>query len=482
MFPPLFLRRTLAALSAVEHGIPESRIELALRGIEQKDAPVRIAVVGEEILPVLLGGDEGWTAEIKDWVHQYSKPGRGVLLRWGATHKATTPTGSPLTILIAPIELLKTNNMELVVMSRISRDPLVPVFNASEIKGARVIEYPVHKTLVYGGSGAEGVARVMETVTPTEDKPEQILRLVSLPGEPVKKECFHIIDVEAGKGIEAVKSWLVAGTTTEGSIKPVVKTLLHDILSAANKEISVSTPAAGNTGATRIEGGDSPDSLAAAISTWSHTAHLELKSSVAESQEWRKLDWWKLLWRVDDVGHISRHAVTTSFLRHSEADSTFLAGRLYGAGYRDRSSLEPELELERPYYIAEQRNHIVTALIPGLQAAAQKYLLSSLSTSGLSAVFSTLLYLSDIPLYSAMTVAAVGTVGSARWLQSRWMKERRGFQENMREKGREAIVESERWAWNRLKEGIATETEEVDAEREKRLRLREELEEGIKKL
>jgi len=374
------------------------------------------------------------------------------------------------------MEVLRANNIEIVVTSRISADLLVPQFQSTDIPGARVIEYPVHKTLFYGGSGAEGVARLLETITPTTYKPQQVLRLISLPGAVAKNEHIQVIDLDRGQGIEDVKVWLLAGTTTSNTLKPAVKSLLHDIFASASHELSTSTASPTST---RIEDGDTPETLASAIITWSHTAHIELKSS-ADSPEWRKLEWWKLLWRVDDVGNISQHIVTTTFLTQSEEDATFLAGRLFGAGYNNPNSLELELELERPMYIQEKRNEIMTTLIPNLQATAQKYLLSSLSTSALSAASSALLYLSDIPLYSALTVAAVGTVGSARWLQSRWMRERRGFQETVREGGREAIVESERWAWNRLKEGIKSEVGEGGLEREKTERLKSALKDGIK--
>ncbi|KAF8536689.1 hypothetical protein BDD12DRAFT_807595 [Trichophaea hybrida] len=471
------LKHILTTLSTLGHGGSPSRIELALRGLEQKDAPVRIVVVGSDILTAIFGGDEGWSGELKEWIAQGGKPGRGLLLRFGTYPKLTTLAGSPLSILTAPMEVLRTNNIEIVVTSRISPDPLVLLFQPTDTPGARVIEYPVHKTLFYGGSGAEGVARLLETITPTMYRPQQVLRVISLPGVVAKNEHIQVIDLDRGQGIEDVRSWLLAGTTTSNTLKPAIKSLLHDIFTSASHELSTSTTS--TTTPTRIEDGDTPETLASAIITWSHTAHLELKTS-AESQEWRKLEWWKLLWRVDDVGNVSQHIVTSTFLTQSEEDVAFLAGRLFSAGYNNPNSLELELQLDRPMYIQEKRNEIMTTLIPNLQATAQKYLFSSLSTSALSAASSALLYLSDVPLYSALTMAAVGTVGSVRWLQSRWMREKRGFQETVRERGREAIVDSERWAWSKLKEGIKTEVGEGELEREKIERLKSALRDGIK--
>ena len=356
----------------------------------------------------------------------------------------------------------------------------MPLVQTPGVPGARVIEYPVHKALFYAGSGTNAVLTLLDTITPIVYKSDRVLRLVSLPGHVSERNSTKVIDLDRDSSVEDVKEWLLAGTTTSNTLRPVIKSLLLDIFVSASKELSA---APGTTANPRsIEAGDTFETLARAIGAWSRAAHIELKTA-AESHEWHKLDWWKLLWRVDDVGHISRHVMTTSFLAHSEEEAAFLAGRLLGAGYNNPTSLGgSELELDRPTWITEQRNQIITALIPSLQSGAQKYLFSSLSTSGLSAAFSVLLCLSDVPLYSALTVAALGTVGSMRWLQSRWMREKRGFQDAVKEKGRVAIVESERWAWKQLKQRRKIEVSEEDEKAKKREQLKNALEEGMKLL
>lgn len=365
------------------------------------------------------------------------------------------------------------NNIEIVVVaSKIPADPLVPLVQTSGVSGARVVEYPVHKALFYAGSGTNAVLALLDTVTPIMCKSDRVLRLVSLPGHVEERNSIKVIDLDGGRGVEDVKEWLLAGTTASGTLRPATKSLLLDVVASASEELSAAA-----LNPKSIEAGDTPETLARAISAWSRAAHTEL-NAVAESHEWHKLDWWKLPWRVDDVGHISRHVMATSFLTHSEKEAAFLAGRLLGAGYNNPTS-ELGLELERPAWIPEQRNQIITTLIPSLQSEAQKCFFSSFSTSGLSAAFSALLYLSDVPLYSALTVAVAGTVGSIRWLQSRWMREGRAFQDAVKEKGRIAIVESERWAWERLKQGRKI---KVSEEAKKREQLRYALEEGMKLL
>jgi hypothetical protein len=78
-----------------------------------------------------------------------------------------------------------------------------------------------------------------------------------------------------------------------------------------------------------------------------------------------------------------------------------------------------------------------------------------MSTSAASAAASGLLNLSEVPTYSSCSAAALGIVLSMRWLQTQWERAQKWFQDAVREQGRVAIVESERWAWQRLQEGVA---------------------------
>lgn len=79
------LKQTLRTLSALGHGGSRSRVELALRGLEQTDAPVRIAVFGAEILPEILGSDGTWSRMLKEWVssNKVENTCGGLLLRYG---------------------------------------------------------------------------------------------------------------------------------------------------------------------------------------------------------------------------------------------------------------------------------------------------------------------------------------------------------------------------------------------------------------
>ena len=314
-----------------------------------------------------------------------------------------------------------------------------------------------------------------------------MLALISLAGAGAAlspAQAVSVLDLGRADAVATVRTWMLAGTAAhDGALKPAVAALVADELHRVRARLAA-TPA---PTAAPAAAGETADSLAGAIAAWAHGAHAELQAAA-----WPLVAWWKLLWRVDDVGVHGRSLLAARFLPRSEAAATFLAGRLHGAGFRappmnrrtSTGDVVTELDtLAQPAAIAAQRANIAETLVPGLQRSAQKYLLASLSTSGLSAALSTLLYLSDVPLYSALTVAAVGTVGSARMLQSRWMRDQARFTDEVTERGREAIVESERWAWERLRIGMAPEVdEELEREWAKSQKLLSVVDEGLQVL
>jgi len=404
------------------------------------------------------------------------------------------------------VEVLRTNNIEIVIAAKIGRNPLVPTFRASTEPNARAIEYPVHRTVFYAGSGTEGILRLVHTASAFQTQPEQILRLVSLPGgerDDVGSSSLGVVDLNAGEaGLQWLKKWLLSGTVPEKGrmLKPVVRELLRDVVCDAAIKIDNEDNAQPLSSPVFSSRGDSTDTLARAITAWSKTAHKELRDSLQamfSGKEWAKIEWWKLLWRVDDVGTVGKSIINKGFLRHSNDSVTFLAGRMFGAGYGPplpfaedgqilRNISEGRIDPHgawwtalRPSYIGQQREDIIQTLVPSLQSSANKYLLAALSCSGISWVFSVLLYMSEAALYSASTVAAMGTVMSLRWLQKRWIKERKIFEKAVREKGREAIVECERWSWEKMSESLRRDIpQDLDTKTKERESLRKALEDG----
>ena len=445
-------------------------------------------------------------------VFSHSTPAFSILdvdgSRYGSPSKIMSPVGSPLSILTAPVEVLRTNNIEIVIAAEIGRNPLVPTFRASTTRNARAIEYPVHRTVFYAGSGKEGIRRLIQTASAFQTQPDQILRLISLPGgggDDVGLPTFRVVDLNAGEtGLQWLKEWLLSGTVPEKGrvLKQLVRDLLRDVVWDAATKVGEEDNAQPLPSPVFSSRGDSADTLARAITAWSKAAHKELHDSLQamfSGKEWAKIEWWKLLWRVDDVGTVGKSIINKGFLRESNEGATFLAGRMFGAGYSPplpfaedgrmlRNISEGRIDphgawwtVLRPSYIGQQREDIIRTLVPSLQSSANKYLLAALSCSGISWAFSVLLYMSEGSLYSASAVAAVGTVMSLRQLQKRWIKERKKFENTVREKGREAIVGCERWSWEKMAENVRRDLpQDLDTKMKERESLRKALGDGMK--
>ncbi|CUS07254.1 unnamed protein product [Tuber aestivum] len=323
-------------------------------------------------------------------------------------------------------------------------------------------------------------------------------------------------------GFGSVKEWVLDGCKTPdsdaGGVPPVVKTLISSIVAESERLIRVEeerlSRAAEKHGKKYFVGegfatktvAENVESLSSILRNWSQKAHSELQNSLAEgfnSRAWEQLAWWKLIWTADDVTANSREVISTWFLPQSKRSFMFLAGCLTGAGFKGspptalRRPTSPEEELawlrladapsppenagehmpeaSYPEHLFTTADNVIGNLIPDLQASANRLLMGSLSFSVTSAAASSLLYLSDIPAYQSISVAALGLVLSMRWLQTRWGTEQRRFRQAVREQGRIAIVENERWVWDRLNNGLAVDEEEIaskDAELEKVLEAR----------
>jgi len=314
-----------------------------------------------------------------------------------------------------------------------------------------------------------------------------------------------------------------------GGIRPVVKALISSIVAQSERLIleeeerlrravegkkhEKETHSVGEGLSVKVVA-DNFESLSASLRNWSQNAHSELQTSLTAgftSHVWGRLAWWKLIWTADDVTASSREVVNACLLPQSKKAFLFIAGRLAGAGFNGSpqsafqrpDSSEGELTRFRladipsppsppltpkkvsedasegpyPMHLFTGTDHIVSNLISDLQTSSNRILVGSILFSVTSAAASSLLYLSGIPVYSSSTVAALGLVLSMRWLQARWGRERQRFQQAVREQGRIAIVESERWMWQRLKDGLAVneEVEEIagkDAELERVLEAR----------
>lgn len=284
-------------------------------------------------------------------------------------------------------------------------------------------------------------------------------------------------------GLDAIRRWLLAGSSSSATsgVKPAVKELVSSILNEAEsllrqEEADVAAAKSAKSIPTSSLAPDDTESLSRALKDWSQTAHTELQSGLATafvSKSWNSLAWWKLIWAADDVTHCSRDIVTVGLLPTSRPNLLFLAGRFSGAGFRGTTtatSVEEEMAEIRqgqpisgdrhlggadycPPQIARAMDYILTDAIPRIQTAASQLLMHAFSVSATGAIVSTMLYASEVSVYSSASVAAFALVYSARRLQKGWDKEKSWFQGVVAEGGRVAVVETERWAWEQLRIG-----------------------------
>ncbi|KAF8424740.1 hypothetical protein EV426DRAFT_712550 [Tirmania nivea] len=174
----------------------ESRVQLALRCLEQDTAPTRIAVLGASIeskgsrresmsaaarlLRVLLADPlvptQGWEEELVNWCRQ--EEAQGLLLRYSQTTiPLTVPPNSPLASLWVPSPFLRSHNLEILLATLPPTYPseediyvptLIAPVSASNYDLNRsphrstgmVMRYPVHKSIIF----ANGLGELFTTV------------------------------------------------------------------------------------------------------------------------------------------------------------------------------------------------------------------------------------------------------------------------------------------------------------------------------
>lgn len=461
---------------------------------------------------------------------------------YGPPTKITTPAGSPISLLSVPSPLLRSSTLEILLAPLPYAPPedlTVVTLKATEIPGARVIEYPVHKTLLWAGEGSDGLSTLLDQKC-SSSSTGRVLKALSLPVTAFSSAAsdegdVKIVDLKIAEdaiaqleestlyastfqremlqsGIEKITKWVTDGTHSGpgGAVKPVVKELAYSIISEAEvslrkeeDEILAAQTAIENRASVADSSSapkaDTFGSLLRALKSWSQYAHEELQDGLDASfktKPWNDLTWWKLIWAADDVSSNTRDVLAAGFLTDSKKKLLFLAGRFSGAGYHGDgkgttpahapTSVEEELAVSlgnsdanaatnadldagrrggkymggpeySPPFIAQAVGDIVRDMVPVLQASANKLLLKSASLSASGALVSAMLYALEISLYSSLSATAVAVVYSARLLQTKWERERRQFQDAVTERGRVAIAETERWGWDRLREGVKVE-------------------------
>ncbi|KAF3770746.1 hypothetical protein M406DRAFT_344313 [Cryphonectria parasitica EP155] len=501
---------------------------------EAGDETVRVAILGlangsdsgptaKEILRLLLADplspQQEWEGELLG--HDINKP---LIVRVGAAQhleqgsdteegNLTYAKGGLLKELNVSSPGLDGNRLEFLLMTsnpladasefavqRFEEAALVPTVEIPTSSTGRFtpVTTPVHKALLVG-DGLMGAASLINS--PVLHHDEAIMGAVNLPGFVAQDEAglpFIRVDVTAAEqgvhdirqsvdkafgyeklwfksNMPAIIKWLKEGATTtdNSTTKSVVRNLIASVLRSTRDAIGQEEVRRLSAASSSIVSPRAVVSLNNALADWSEKAHAELQGELDRafsSRRWSKLNWWKLFWRVDDVGVLSSEMLSQRFLPRAERNVIYLAGQIDGsellgpdngkAVYSLPSLVSAPLPTSPPSdsttiaqatppslptgtkwptHITFTRNYLQLETIPALQALAQKLVFQSASFSGLTTALGALMYLSSFGLSESGAVAAFGIVWSLRRLQKKWEAAREYWQSEVREEGRKAV-------------------------------------------
>ncbi|KAH0545300.1 hypothetical protein FGG08_000599 [Glutinoglossum americanum] len=553
-----------------------SRLKLALQGVEGgQKAPVRVAVLGlggsqesacrlvKVLLTDPLSDEVPWEKQLDGLK---SNDGRGLLIRYG---DVSLLQRSLLPTLSVPSPFLKTHNLEILISNlHVGASPydkvstprttsledviLVPSLDtpASATGRFSVVTYPVHKALLFvkGVQGAVMYGRFTASQTEGGSSENLIKVAVDLPapaiapsGEIISDSpLINTVDVQLARsaiakfrqslenatlyeqrwflsGIPPLLEWLALGSAVGEAekLKPAVRSLIISLLEETEARINQEEYNQRNATTTSRTLEPTRQALRFALTSWAERAHTELRDELDTAfsgKRWRRLAWWKLFWRVDDVGMIAEEVLSRRWLVEAEKEVIWVTGRIeeselvkaqfgphpVGNPPAPTAELNPESGLPRtfldaptlspfseltasnvsedqaplpalrpwPLDIPIARSRLLTVTIPPLQSRAQSLLLQTISTSVLTSTLTALLYLSSFSIYESGVVAALGLVWSLRRLQKKWEAVKREWQEEVREEGRRAARETERTVWEIL-ETVGKEHKSLEGEGER---------------
>ncbi|ETN44216.1 uncharacterized protein HMPREF1541_10767 [Cyphellophora europaea CBS 101466] len=516
------------------------RLQLALQGLETTTPKIRVAVLGlnaqdtaRRIVRLLLADpldqEARWEKELAGNSESYE---HGVVIRFGQSANPNVPQSrSTIPTLDIPSSLLERNNLEILVSSvnrpsatQAQRTPieafLAPAVGTPTAYSGRqtMISQPVHRALVVA-KGLEELFQVAELLASVEFVTEEDRQSIAIAMQNADIAADgQILTVDAGRaerGIDAIRQslaeattyehlwvdsgmpnlskWLARTSNTDGTMPSQISSLISSILQSVSR--SLEFQAQRQTNAQDLDLATLTN-LGSTIDEFSRNAHQELQSGLASawsSRNWRKLAWYKLFWRVDDVGLIVTDLITNAWLPRTEKAVYELSGRLAQAGispmdvtFTPRELIEKTAEehsspatqplpilqaqtastseVTEPVItnqagaasvvlqpvpeptplsvsISARRTTQITRAIESLTTQAQQLVLRTMSITGLSAGLSGLTYLSITPgsLYEAGTIVAVGTTFALWRMQGGWQSATKRMENELFDEGRSEI-------------------------------------------
>lgn len=417
-----------------------------------------------------------------------------------------SPKNPILPTIAIPSSTLKKGNVEILVTpfaagpgsldSAVTADTfLVPTIavRASNTGRHTTVRYPVHKSIICA-SDVEGLgaySTLKARSTPSDTDAVHATLNVGLRKRPTNQESstVELVDIEQAdealskfresvqnatkyergwttSGVQPLLGWL-SSAQQETAMDPALRNLVTSLLDGAETH----TLETEKRRLAEQEAASVPDEvrteLDRTISNWAERAHTELRESLEEafaSKQWAKLAWWKLFWRVDDVGMITSETLQKKWLPQTEREAIWIGGKFAQAGLMsgivtdqyvpDGSQPNPP-KWESVMQIARTRSQLASTTIPSLQALAQELVLFSVSTTTLTSALSALMYasISSTSLYEAFTVTAIGLIYSLRRQEKKWEAARSFWEGEVREQGRGALNETEAFLRTLVRDG-----------------------------
>ncbi|KAJ5649326.1 uncharacterized protein N7484_003049 [Penicillium longicatenatum] len=499
--PPQF-KELHDALSGIKDATIEqvsvSRLQLALRGLESETPLIRIAVLGldnadsaRKLVRLLLADPLGPREDWEDTLETYeSDPSQGLLIRYGEISESI-PNDLLPTIAVRS-SLLKKGNLEILVSSIASESNstratldadtfLVPTVTIETPHPGRnnIVRYPVHRSIVCG-NGVDGLLAFSSLMGQADlkNEVESVRGAIELSVENKNPDSrVSFVDIEratnaldriresvqnateyergwTGSGVQPTIDWLASTSQVnkEGTLNPVLVPLIESLVNAADEGVLARDTKALECQEVGVPSENVRLELDRGVVTWAERAHSELRSSLEAgfaSPRWRGLAWWKLFWRVDDVGMITSEILEKRFLHRAEREAIWSSGQYEQAGLLNDPKPAPDSTPVQstpwPTQIPDIRTKLLTTTVPSLQALAQSLVLFSVSTTTLTSALSALTYLSipSASVYESCTLAAVGLIYSLRRQQKKWVAARDFWEDEVREEGRASLRETE---------------------------------------
>ena len=408
-----------------------------------------------------------------------------------------------------PCQILREHNIEILLSTLPSADAasivgagleetvLVPLLGTpmSFSGNVSLIRHPVHRSLLLGEGlagcaelgGWFGGSKLDQNAASSVQAALNFRRHPANVDEQREPQNFPVIDLEQAvealallrksnenaaqyadgwqkSGVGGVVDWFVAAAQKHPSGMPVaVHRLIEHILSKSDSLLGAER--AKQAAYTNVKAiAQITDPLKEALERWATKGHVELRDgldNVVMSKDWAKLRWWKLFWRVDDVGMILSQVVERSWLPSAGKGLTWLHGRFFEARLMGIGKAQGDV-VELQTLIEDGRQILLETSVPKLHSLAQALVVQTASMTTLASAFAALVYWTwpVVTVVQASAFAALGFTWSLHRMQGRWEEAREAWLEELREEGRQRMQETEERLQSQIEKGSLARVEE----------------------